>query len=65
MTGHPELTVSRLRPSKKAVVEEFLLDIQGELLSGMYLPMRNRKKEIPKDNGKIPSLGNTMLYETE
>src|SRR4030042_5603820 len=34
-------------------LEEFLLSIQGELLSGMYLPMRNRRKEIPKGNGKV------------
>lgn len=37
--------------------DAFLLDIQGELLSGMYLPMRNRKKEIPKGNGKVRVLG--------
>jgi len=36
---------------------EFLLSIQGELLSGMYLPMRNRRKEIPKGNGKVRILG--------
>ena len=37
--------------------EEFLLGIRNELLSWMYLPMRNRKKEIPKDNGKVRVLG--------
>ncbi len=38
-------------------LEEFLLSIQGELLPGMYLPMRNRRKEIPKGNGKVRILG--------
>jgi RNA-directed DNA polymerase len=37
--------------------DAFLLDIQDELLSGMCLPMRNRKKEIPKGNGKVRVLG--------
>ena len=37
--------------------DEFLLGIRNELLSWMYLPMRNRKKEIPKDNGKVRVLG--------
>src|SRR5437867_899657 len=30
-------------------VENFLQQIRGELLSHMYRPMRNRRKEIPKD----------------
>ena len=38
-------------------LEEFLLGIRNELLSWVYLPMRNRKKEIPKDNGKVRVLG--------
>ncbi len=31
---------------------KFLLEIQEELKTGKYKPMRNRKVEIPKDNGK-------------
>jgi RNA-directed DNA polymerase len=38
-------------------LEEFLLSIQGELLSGMYLPMQNRRKEKPKETGKYVFLG--------
>lgn len=38
-------------------VEEFLLGIRNELLSGMYLPKRNRGKEIPKGDGKVRVLG--------
>jgi RNA-directed DNA polymerase len=31
----------------------FLGQIREELISGQYRPMRNRKKEIPKDGGKV------------
>ncbi|MFO8089355.1 MAG: reverse transcriptase domain-containing protein [Desulfatiglandaceae bacterium] len=42
---------------EKAGVEEFLDRIQTELVSGTYRPMRNRIKEIPKDNNKVRVLG--------
>jgi len=32
-------------------VEAFLTQIQGELVTNTYRPMRARKKEIPKDGG--------------
>jgi RNA-directed DNA polymerase len=38
-------------------VDNFLKQIQHELLSRTYRPMRNRKKEIPKGNGKVRVLG--------
>jgi len=38
-------------------VEEFLEDIRNELITGSYLPTRNRKKEIPKGGGKVRVLG--------
>ena len=38
-------------------LEEFLGQIRTELVSGTYRPMRNRKKEIPKGNGKVRVLG--------
>src|SRR5713226_6460022 len=34
-------------------VESFLLQIQDELVTNTYRPMRVRKKEIPKDGGKV------------
>ena len=34
-------------------VEAFLTQIQGELVTNTYRPMRARKKEIPKDGGKV------------
>lgn len=38
-------------------LEGFLERIRDELVSGTYQPMRNRRKEIPKDNGKVRVLG--------
>jgi RNA-directed DNA polymerase len=38
-------------------VQVFLEQIAGELVSGTYRPMRNRRKEIPKENGKVRVLG--------
>lgn len=38
-------------------VEKFLQQIQYELMNKTYYPMRNRKKEIPKANGKTRTLG--------
>jgi len=32
--------------------ERFLEQLRGELVSGTYRPMRNRRQEIPKDGGK-------------
>jgi RNA-directed DNA polymerase len=37
--------------------EAFLEQIRKELLTRTYLPMRNRRKEIPKSNGKVRVLG--------
>ena len=38
-------------------VEAFLQQIREELISNTYLPSRNRRKEIPKENGKYRILG--------
>ncbi len=37
--------------------EDFLQQLRDELVSRSYLPTRNRKKEIPKSNGKYRILG--------
>jgi RNA-directed DNA polymerase len=42
---------------EKAGVETFLEQIENELVSGTYRPMRNRIKAIPKDNDKVRVLG--------
>ena len=38
-------------------VESFLERIREELVTGEYLPQRNRRQEIPKDGGKVRVLG--------
>lgn len=38
-------------------VEKFLVQLRDELVSGTYKPMLNRRKEIPKGNGKVRVLG--------
>ena len=42
---------------EKEGVEKLLTEIQQELKSGTYLPMRNRIQHIPKGNGKTRKLG--------
>jgi RNA-directed DNA polymerase len=34
-------------------VEKFLEQIQGELIDRTYVPLRSRRREIPKDGGKV------------
>ena len=41
---------------EKAGLDEFLLSIRNDLLSGSYQPQQNRKVEIPKDKGKVRTL---------
>ena len=38
-------------------LERFLFELRSELISGRYVPQRNRKVEIPKGNGKTRTLG--------
>ena len=42
---------------EKAGREAFLDGIRGELVSRTYVPSRNRQVEIPKDGGKVRTLG--------
>ena len=42
---------------EKTGLEGYLLQIRSELISGTYRPMRNRRKEIPKDKGRVRVLG--------
>lgn len=36
--------------------DRFLEDIRNELISGTYKPQKNRRVDIPKDNGKVRTL---------
>ena len=38
-------------------IELFLQQIRNELVTGTYLPMRNREKQIPKGDGRFRTLG--------
>jgi RNA-directed DNA polymerase len=44
-------------------VEKFLEQIQDELMSRTYRPMRVRKKEIPKDGGKVRVLSIPVIRD--
>jgi RNA-directed DNA polymerase len=55
--GAPGIDGVTFEAIEEAGVEEFLGRIREELVSGTYRPMRNRRKEIPKGNGKVRVLG--------
>jgi len=55
--GAPGIDGVTFEDIEKAGVEAFLEQIQDELVSETYRPMRNRIKEIPKDKGKMRILG--------
>jgi RNA-directed DNA polymerase len=55
--GAPGIDCVTFADIEKADVSVFLEQIQNELISGTYRPMRNRVKEIPKDNDKVRVLG--------
>ncbi len=47
----------RFEAIENSGVEQFLAQIGDELEERTYLPLRNRKKEIPKGEGKVRTLG--------
>ena len=49
--GAPGIDGVTFEAIEESGVESFLKQIQDELVQGTYLPMRVRKKEIPKDGG--------------
>jgi RNA-directed DNA polymerase len=55
--GAPGIDGVTFEDIEKAGVDAFLKQVQNELVSGTYRPMRNRIKEIPKDNDKVRVLG--------
>ncbi len=55
--GSPGIDGVTFEAIEAAGMEPFLQQIHDELVSGMYRPQRNRKKEIPKGNGKVRVLG--------
>jgi len=55
--GAPGIDGVTFEAVEEASLEAFLKQIQRELVSSTYRSMRNRRKEIPKGNGKIRVLG--------
>lgn len=55
--GAPGIDGVSFEAIEKAGLQEFLERIRDELISGTYLPKRNRRKEIPKDNNRVRVLG--------
>jgi RNA-directed DNA polymerase len=55
--GAPGIDGVTFADIEKVGVEVFLEQIKSELHTRTYRPMRNRIKEIPKDNGKVRILG--------
>lgn len=51
--GAPGIDGTTFREIDETGVDLFLSAIRNELLSGNYQPQKNRKVEIPKDNGKV------------
>lgn len=55
--GSPGIDGKSFEDIEKEGIESFLIDIQKELVGETYKPTRNRRVEIPKDNGKTRVLG--------
>jgi RNA-directed DNA polymerase len=55
--GAPGIDGMTFEAIEEKGVEAVLEDIRSELITGSYLPTRNRKKEIPKGGGKVRILG--------
>ncbi len=54
--GAPGIDGVSFEAIEKSGLEDFLLQIQNELISGEYRPMRNRRKAIPKGGSKVRML---------
>ena len=53
MTGTPGIDGVTFEAIDQSGAESFLEQIRAELVTYTYRPMRARKKEIPKDGGKV------------
>src|SRR5438094_7090994 len=51
--GAPGIDGVTFEDIERSGVEAFLQQIHDELVARTYRPMRNRRKEIPKDGGKV------------
>jgi len=55
--GAPGIDGVTFEAIQKSGLDDFLTKIADELVSGTYLPLSNRRKEIPKGEGKVRVLG--------
>lgn len=55
--GAPGIDGVTFEQIEKEGVKKFLVEIREQLISGHYLPLRNRMREIPKGKGKVRVLG--------
>lgn len=55
--GAPGIDGVTFEAIEESGTERFLAKIRDELVSRRYKPLRNRKKEIPKGDGKVRTLG--------
>jgi RNA-directed DNA polymerase len=55
--GAPGIDGVKFEEIEEAGLDEFIRGIKEELENGRYRPMRNRRVEIPKSNGKVRALG--------
>ena len=51
--GAPGIDGLTFEAIEEAGLDDFLQEIRDELVSGTYLPLSNRRKEIPKGEGKV------------
>jgi RNA-directed DNA polymerase len=51
--GAPGIDGVSFAAIEESGVEDFLVQIRDELITGTYRPLGNRKTEIPKDGGKV------------
>jgi RNA-directed DNA polymerase len=56
-SGAPGIDGVSFADIESAGVEAFLSDLRDELVTGRYRPLPNRRKEIPKGDGKVRTLG--------
>jgi RNA-directed DNA polymerase len=55
--GAPGIDGVAFEAIEESGAENFLKQIRDELMAQTYRPMRARRKEIPKDNGKVRGPG--------
>ncbi|MBI4527381.1 MAG: group II intron reverse transcriptase/maturase, partial [Deltaproteobacteria bacterium] len=61
--GAPGLDGMRFEDIETQGVEEFLKNIEEELLTRTYKPTKNRRVEIPKGKGKTRRLGSPTIKD--